>query len=160
MRISFDLDDTLICYQPGTPCEPRPRRVRWLLTSREPLRSGSRELMLALERRGWEVWIYTTSYRTPWSVRRWLKSYGIRVGRVINQKGHERRIRQATPPRPPSKHPGLFDIDLHVDDLEGVRIEGEWHGFRVLVVAPDDVEWAEKVLSAAEAIRAGSDFAS
>src|SRR5262249_34681987 len=40
MRISFDLDDTLICYQPGVPCEPS---LPWhwrLLGGNEPLRRG------------------------------------------------------------------------------------------------------------------------
>src|SRR5438067_846899 len=89
MRISFDLDDTLICYGPAVPCEPRPAWHRRLFTSREPLRLGAKSLMLELEQRGWELWIYTTSYREPRSVRRWLRSHGIRVRDVINRAIHD-----------------------------------------------------------------------
>ncbi len=149
MRISFDLDDTLICYGEGSRYEPRPAWYRRLLAPREPLRLGARSLVQTLVEGGWEVWIYTTSYRSPTSIRRWLWSYGIRVARVINQDAHNRLLRQAESERRPSKHPGAFGIDLHVDDSTGVRLEGERYSFRVVIVAPDDVGWAERVLAAA-----------
>ena len=152
MRISFDLDDTLICYREGTRCEPRPLWYRRLFATREPLRLGAPSLMHALSARGWEVCIYTTSFRSPGSVRRWLLSYGVRVVLVINQATHDRRVRLSTVDHSPSKHPAIFGIDLHVDDSDGVRLEGKRHGFRVVVVAPDDDGWAEKVLAAADAI--------
>lgn len=153
MRISFDLDDTLICYRADAPCEPRPPWLRRVLAPREPLRLGARSLVQALRERGWEVWVYTTSHRSPASVRRWLRSYGIRVARVINQEVHDRLLRRTTGDGPPSKHPGAFGIDLHVDDSEGVRQEGEQYHFRVVIVAPDDHGWTEKVLAAAEEAR-------
>jgi FMN phosphatase YigB (HAD superfamily) len=76
MRISFDLDDTLICYQPGVPAEAPlalwPIRA-WLS---EPLRLGARELLRELVAQGHTVGVYTTSYRDPQKVRLWLMSYG------------------------------------------------------------------------------------
>ena len=153
MRISFDLDDTLICYGGETPCEPRPPWYRRLLAAREPLRQGAPALLRALRGRGFELWVYTTSHRSPGSVRRWLRAYGIRVAGVVNRDVHDRHLRNEPPDRQPSKHPGAFGIDLHVDDSDGVRLEGERHGFRVVVVAPEDGWWAEKVLAAAEELQ-------
>jgi hypothetical protein len=40
----------------------------------------------------------------------------------------------------------LFNIDLHVDDLPGVAVEGERHGFEVLVIDPHDEDWTTRVL--------------
>jgi hypothetical protein len=149
MRISFDLDDTLICYQPGVPCEPGlPWHWRWL-GGDEPLRRGAVELISRLRQYGWEIWIYTTSHRNPSSVRWWLWCHGIRVVRVINQDVHDATLRRTPNDYPPSKNPGAFGIDLHVDDSIGVRMEGEQHGFKVAVVAPDNESWTEVVLSAA-----------
>ena len=150
MRISFDLDDTLICYGDGIPAEPPPGWFRRWLISPEPLRFGARSLIRRLAERGWDVWILTTSNRSPRTVRRWLRAYGIRIGRVINQTVYERHLGDSGFYNPPSKHPGLFGIDLHVDDSDGVRIEGEQHGFRVVVVSPDDEQWTETVFLAAE----------
>lgn len=148
MRISFDLDDTLICrggYVPNEP--PLPLMVRWLVAD-EPLRLGTRVLMKELWTRGWEPWIYTTSYRRPAQVRRWLRFHGVSVAGVINQDSHEAFFRGRVDGHRPSKYPPGFGIDLHVDDSDGVRIEGEQHGFPVVVIRSVDREWTEKVLAA------------
>ena len=90
MLISFDLDDTLICYGDGFLHEPRlPFYLRWLVHD-EPLRFGARTLMRQLRERGCDIWIYTTSYRSPSEVSRWLRLHGICVSKVINQILHER----------------------------------------------------------------------
>jgi hypothetical protein len=106
--------------------------------------------MRSLQERGWELWIYTTSNRNPRTVRRWLRAYGIDVERVINQDVYEEFLRQTGFHNPPSKHPGAFGIDLHIDDSDGVLWEGQKHGFRVLVVTPQDNQWTEKIFLAAD----------
>jgi hypothetical protein len=103
-------------------------------------------LLRGLQSLGHEVAIYTTSYRSPRSVRWWLRCYGIRIGQVINQDIHEREVSRLSLPSSPTKLPSLFNIDLHVDDLPGVAVEGERHGFEVLVIDPHDEDWTTRVL--------------
>jgi hypothetical protein len=103
--------------------------------------------MEELLRRRCEIWIYTTSYRSPRYLRAWFRSFGITLGGVVNQDCHDRIIgRQG-----PSKYPPAFGIDLHVDDSEGVWIEGQKHHFAVVVVSPNDPDWASRVLEAVDA---------
>jgi hypothetical protein len=106
--------------------------------------------MNGLRQSGWEVWIYTTSHRRPSAVRRWLWCHGIRVGKVINQDVHDRHLKRSRNDYPPSKNPRAFGIDLHIDDSEGVRMEGHTHGFRVVVIDPHDEAWADSVWAAVE----------
>ena len=61
----------------------------------------------------------------------------------MNQQRHNREVSARC-----TKYPPTFGIDLLIDDSEGVRIEGERHGFRVLVVKPEDEQWTEKVRAA------------
>jgi hypothetical protein len=42
---------------------------------------------------------------------------------------------------------------VHVDDAEGVALEGKSHRFHVVVVSPNDPNWTEKVLSELGAMR-------
>ncbi len=149
MLISFDLDDTLICYQPGALHEPN--RVPCLLRYwfPEPMRRGAAGLIAELIRQGHNVCIYTTSQRPPGLLRVWFRLYGIRIGQVINQQRHEQVVKPEGFRRWPSKYPPAFGIDLHVDDSEGVGIEGREHGFRTVIVLPDDPLWAEQILKAA-----------
>lgn len=148
MRISFDLDDTLICCDPTVPCEPNRVPLWWRARYSEPLRLGTVSLMTDLMRQGHSLWIYTTSYRAPAQVKRWLKFYGIALDGVINQEMHERCAGCDRYAPPVSKHPPAFGIDLHVDDLAGVALEGAARGFEVVVVRPDDTAWTQQVREA------------
>lgn len=149
MRISFDLDDTLICDRRYICCEPD--RVPFFLKFwiDEPLRLGTRQLIEELKQCGCEIYIYTTSYRSPCLVSLWLLCYGINVKKVINQKVHNSFLsRNGMYYNSPSKNPPAFGIDLHIDDSEGVRLEGEKYGFEVVVISPEDINWTQKVMAA------------
>jgi len=150
MRIPFDLDDTLICDRKDAPWEPN--RVPFLLKPwiNEPLRLGTRALMQELKQWGHEIWIYTTSYRSPCSVRLWLRCYGIQVAGVINQNIHRAHLQCYPGDSFPSKNPRAFGIDLHVDDSEGVKLEGKKYGFKVVVISPEDCNWTLAVREAVE----------
>ena len=45
----------------------------------------------------------------------------------------------------PTKFPSQFGIDLHIDDSEGVVIEGKEYGFKVLRVDPEDKNWTQTI---------------
>lgn len=146
MRISFDLDDTLICHQVSAKYENHTDLFLLKILFNEPLRLGTRFLFKHLVEDGHEVWIYTSSYRKPLFVKLWLRFYGIRVSKVINQEIYARQIILKNDVNRLSKNPKLFEIDLHIDDSQGVKMEGDRHGFRVLVIDPNDVAWVDKVI--------------
>jgi hypothetical protein len=144
MRIAFDLDDTLIPCAYDFPVE-RPTLLARLL-SVEPLRRGAVELLRDLRGRGCELWVYTTSLRSPLAVRLHFWAYGVRLRGVVNQDRHVRQLRGRYPDaRQCSKYPPAFGVDLLVDDSEGVRLEGQRYRFRVLWLHPRDADWAAKV---------------
>jgi hypothetical protein len=149
MRISFDVDDTLVCDS-SVPCE---RPVPWWARPWFPerLRRGTRDLMHALTRRGCSLWIYTTSYRSPAYLRWWFRTFGVRLEGAVNQDTHEKLQLPTGPFYPPSKYPPAFGIDLHIDDSEGVAEEGRRFHFDVLVVSPRDVEWTSRILAGVDA---------
>jgi hypothetical protein len=153
-RISFDLDDTLVCSGSDALTEegPFPAFIhRWF---GEPLRQGTCSLIRELRRRKCSVWIYTTSGRSPFYVRRWLWLHGIRVDGVVNSERHRRGLAAHGFSCLPSKFPPAFGIDLHVDDSAGVQMEGDAHGFRVLVVHPEDRHWTKRVLDTVAYVQA------
>ena len=139
MKIAFDLDSTLI-PAPGSPMlvEPLGRIVRFV--SREPIRAGTPRLFRELRGRGHEVWLYTTSFRSPTRLRVWFAAFGVRLDGVVNQARHNACVTVAS-----SKYPPAFGIDLLVDDAEGVRIEGRRFGFDVVRVEEHDASWCTQV---------------
>jgi hypothetical protein len=147
MRISFDLDDTLICYHDGARHEPNPARWwrRWFAS--EPLRLGAASLLAELAARH-ELWVYTTSFRHPREVAWWLWAYGLRVQYVVNQDRHERTFGRSSGR---SKNPAGFGIALHFDDSWGVWWENRFER-NVCVVQPSDPDWVAKVRDAVSRI--------
>lgn len=150
--ISFDLDDTLICLQEDVPKEDNkvPKIFRYFF--KEPLRLGSIKLMKDLISRGWEIGIYTTSYRSVGYIKSLFRFYGIKIAKVINQQIHEEEVVRGRKIPLPSKLPARFRIDLHVDDQDYLVSDGAQYGFEVFVVKPNDLNWAEKVLIRADQI--------
>ncbi len=144
MRISFDLDDTLICTNPAIPREPDRVPAWWKWKYHEPLRLGAVALHRELRQRGHEIWIYTTSHRHPRDVARWLRFYGMPVSSVVNADRHGRIC--SADARECSKLPAHFNIALHVDDEQRAQW-GERFGFRWLTVASNDMDWVPKVLA-------------
>lgn len=140
MRIAFDLDNTLIRGEHDFALEiPKRRFWAWLL-GKESLRAGIMELCEHCRAHGWEVWVYTTSYRSAWYIRRLFWLHGIRLAGVINQARHDREVTVRS-----TKYPPKFGIDLLIDDSEGVRLEAERYGFKMLVINPVDTNWVAKV---------------
>lgn len=86
--------------------------------------------------------MYTSSYRSVWQVRKTFGLHGIFPDFVVNGQRHRKFVKRGS-----SKYPPAFDIDLHVDDSEGVQIEGQRFGFQVLVIAPEDEKWLDKVFA-------------
>lgn len=147
LRVSFDLDDTLIC-DPSVPCERHePLLYRWRYPER--LRAGTRRLLRSLHARGCRLWLYTSSGRSERYLASWFGCLGVPLEGIVNRDRHD----QVVGVRGPSKYPPAFNIGLHVDDSEGVAMEARAHGFHVVVVSPRDPHWADRVLAAVETLR-------
>lgn len=141
MKISFDIDDTLIFYD-----KSKNNKSDSKLLSGEVLRSGSLGLLKALQE-DHELWIYTTSYRSPFFLKLFFRFKGIKIARVINQRVHEQLLRDLKLSSKPTKLPNHFGIDLHIDDSEGVALEGQKFGFNTLVIDPADKCWDQKIMN-------------
>ena len=139
MRISFDIDDTLIFYD-----KSKNKSTNDKLLSGEILREGTIELLKEMQQNH-ELWIYTTSLRSPFFLKLFFKLKGIKIERVINQKVHQELLKDLKMKSSPTKLPNRYEIDLHIDDSEGVVMEGEKYRFNVLRIDPNDLDWTTKI---------------
>jgi|GEM_PF-187518 len=143
MKISFDIDNTLVPYSDEFAVEQN--RSILSLISKEKLRVGTKRLFNKLEEDKHEIWIYTTSFRPIWKLKLLFAKYGLYPKGFINQKINQATLKEYNSSS--SKNPKLFNLDLHIDDSEGVKIEGERFGFDTVIISPNDSKWINKVLS-------------
>lgn len=146
MRIAFDLDDTLIPTTKKFSVGSSTLNFPANLVFKEALRSGAPELLRALCRQH-EVWIYTTSLRRELNLKVWFKLWGVQITSVVNQQEHLQAVSGHHAYSRFSKAPGLFGIDLLIDDLPGVGIECTMQGCRSLILSPADDDWTDRVIA-------------
>ena len=152
MRVSFDLDEVLF-VDPEThrtePPLPFPLRKIY----KERLRYGTPELIRTLQRMGYEVWIYTSSFRTEAYIKRLFRFYGVVFDGIVNGTRHLREVQRDRAETLPQKMPGRYRISLHIDDETIICSMGKQYGFNVYQLDAEDSQWKEKIIERAEQIR-------
>ena len=112
---------------------------------RERLRFGAVELLKHIQKQGFALWIYTTSYRSERDIRGFFRCYGIGLDCVINGEQHAKEVQGNRTEGMPSKYPSKYRIDLHIDDDISVVQNGKVYGFRVLIVKRHDEQWTDRI---------------
>ena len=152
MRISFDLDEVLFVYPKTHKTEP-PLRFPLNRIFKERLRLGTPELINHLQELGYEVWVYTSSFRTERYIRMLFRLYGIRFDGIVNGNRHLREVQRGNGSTLPQKLPNHYRISLHIDDENIVCSMGRQYGYRAYQLDADDDNWKEKIIARADEIR-------
>ena len=153
MRISFDLDEVLFVSPANHKTEPE---LRFPLNKRyqERLRYGTADLIKRLQGLGYEVWIYTSSFRSERYIRSLFRCYGVSLDGVVNGDRHQAEVQRDRREAMPTKMPNRYGISLHVDDEAIVATYGKTYGFDVFQLDAQDDDWEEKIIQRAAEVRA------
>ena len=153
MRVSFDLDEVLFVAPKTHKTEPElPFPLRNIF--RERLRLGTPELIWELQIQGYEVWIYTSSFRSEGYIRRLFRCYGVRLDGIVNGNRHLREVQRDSKTVLPQKLPSRYRISLHIDDEAVICTAAGQYGFRAYQLdTRDDDKWKEKLIEKPARIR-------
>lgn len=152
MRVSFDLDEVLFVNAANHETErilPHPLRYMY----KERLRYGAPRLINELQSLGYEVWVYTTSFRSEHYIRSYFALYNIHFDGIVNGQRHQKEVQGNRKEPLPMKLPNRYKISLHIDDEEVVASYGREYGFDVYQLNAQDDEWVEKILAYADKVR-------
>ena len=132
--------------------EPAPH-FPFNLLFKDRLRKGTVKLIHELQQRGFEVWVYTSSFRSEQYIRALFQRYGVKIDQIVNGQRHEKEVQRGRKTRLPQKMPNFYHISLHVDDEKSIEKNGRIYGFRTFRVFEPDSGWAKKVLDEALRVR-------
>ena len=152
MRVSFDLDEVLFVSPQTHKTEP-PLRFPLNKIFKERLRLGTPELIRSLQEMGYEVWVYTSSFRSERYIRDLFRCYGVHFDGIVNGQRHLREVQRDRREILPQKMPSHYRISLHVDDESVICSNGRLYGFEVYQLDAQDDDWKEKVIARADRIR-------
>ena len=152
MRISFDLDEVLF-VSPSTHKTEPPLRFPLNRLYPERLRLGTPKLIHRLQELGYEVWVYTSSFRSEKYIRRLFRHYGVRFDGIVNGSRHLKEVQRDNKTILPQKLPNRYRISLHIDDEEVICSMGPQYGFRTYQLDAQDDDWKEKIIERAEQVK-------
>ena len=151
-RVSFDLDEVLFVSPETHKTEPE---LRFPLNRifKERLRLGTPDLIRELQRLGYEVWVYTSSFRSEKYIRWLFRCYGVRFDGIVNGTRHMQEVQRDNKTTLPQKLPNRYRISLHIDDEEVICSAASQYGFRAYQLNAQDDDWKEKIIGRAEHIK-------
>lgn len=152
MRVSFDLDEVLF-VSPDTHMTEPALRFPLNLIFKERLRFGTPDLIRTLQSMGFEVWIYTSSFRTEAYIKRLFRCYGVVFDGIVNGTRHLKEVQQGHSETLPQKLPSRYRISLHIDDETIVCTSARQYGYNVYQLNAHDDDWKEKIIERALQIR-------
>lgn len=152
MRISFDLDEVLFVNPETHRTEPQ-LKYPFKKIFKERLRLGTVALIKRLQSEGFEVWVYTSSFRSIRYIKTLFACYHVRFNGIVNGQRHLLEVQGHRKERLPQKMPGRYRISLHIDDESIVMEHGRYYGFNVLLMNEPDDEWADKIMQRVYEIR-------
>ena len=152
MRVSFDLDEVLFVSPQTHKTEP-PLIFPLSLLFRERLRLGTPDVIRTLQDLGYEVWVYTSSFRSERYIRWLFRLYGVRFDGIVNGSRHLKEVQRNSKTVLPQKMPSRYRISLHIDDEEVICSLGPQYGFRTYQLNAQDDDWKEKIIARAEQVR-------
>ncbi|HAV00063.1 MAG TPA: hypothetical protein DCW47_02560 [Lachnospiraceae bacterium] len=152
MRVSFDLDEVLFVSPDTHKTEPPPI-FPFNMIFKERLRLGAPGLIRALRDLGYEVWVYTSSFRSEGYIRTLFLLYGVRFDQIVNGTRHLKEVQRGRKQTLPQKVPSHYGISLHIDDESVICTYGREYGFEAFQLEAQDDDWKEKVLERAFQVR-------
>lgn len=152
MRVSFDLDEVLFVSPKTHKTEPElPFPLNRIY--KERLRLGTPQLIKALQDLGFEVWVYTSSFRSERYIRNLFRLYGTHFDGIVNGTRHLKEVQRNNKTILPQKLPNHYRISLHVDDETVICTLGSQYGFRTYQLEAQDDDWKEKIIARAKEVR-------
>ena len=152
MKISFDLDEVLFVSPDTFEVEPELRfPLNKMFTER--LRKGTVYLINELQKRGFEVWVYTSSFRSDVYIKGLFRQYGVHFDQIVNGYRHKAEVQGNREQLLPQKMPQFYRISLHIDDEDVIVQNARTYGYKVLQICDPDPDWTTKIIDEAERIR-------
>lgn len=152
MRVSFDLDEVLFVNPKTHKTEPE-LIFPFNRVFKERLRYGTVDLIKRLHEEGFEVWVYTSSFRSEAYIKTLFKLYHVKFDSIVNGNRHLKEVQRDRKESLPQKMPSKYRISLHIDDETVIYTAGKAYGFNVYQLNAHDEDWEAKILDRLYQIR-------
>ena len=155
-RVALDLDEVVFGKEGEDNLEkklPFPFNYEY----KQRLRSGIPALFHYLTSHDYDIWVYTSSFRSESYIKGLFRCYGVKFDGIVNGNRHLKEVQKDSKTILPQKIPSRYRISLHVDDETVICSWGREYGFDTYQLEAQDDDWKDKIIARAAEIRAKRD---
>ena len=145
-RATLDLDEVIFCG-PGDAAERQPAFPRNLM-HKQPMRLGFPALVRFLQRRGYDVWVYSTEYHSQDEIERYLRHHQVRVTGIVT--GAARKVSKELRKEMEALISGHYPETVHIDGQSVVRTRSGDKAFEEYALSGDTKSWSREVMEVFE----------
>lgn len=143
-RVSFDLDEVLIatgdCPKDEEPGKP------WSVVTKERLKIGAPVLIHELQGLGYDVWVYTSSFKSEKYIRAIFKGYKVNPDGVINGVALKKQQNKESMSKVKEAMKNKYVTTLHIDGGHVLYTNKETKDYDYISLQCADSDWASKVI--------------
>lgn len=148
-RVTLDLDEVVFCKSEDAPAE-KPLPFPWRTVYKERLRLGVPALFRYLNKKGYDIWVYTAGYYSADYIQRLFKKYHVHVTGAITGTGRKvagsAEVKKELTAMIAAKYPET----VHVDNETVLRIFNRTKAVEEYALGGAGEGWSQRVMDAME----------
>ena len=147
-RAAFDLDEVLL-RSPDDPYLEKPLPAPWNKTYKERIRLGVPALFHELEKRGYDIWLYSMGYPSVDAVQDYFQLYHVNVTGVIAAVGRRNWSGRADLEQ---MIQGKYRSTLHIDNDMVLQVSRDTKTHREYALSGAPEAWSQDILAVLDEI--------
>ena len=151
-RVTLDLDEVVFCLEGDDPAEkPLPFPLRNIYKQR--LRLGIPALFHYLNKKGYDIWVYSAGYYSADYIQRLFRKYGVHVTGAVTgtgrKTGENKELRRELEALITAKYPET----VHIDDAAVLRIFSQTKQVEEYGLGDGAEAWSKRVIDVMETFK-------
>ena len=151
-RATLDLDEVVFCQEDAADRKPV---FPWRLIYRQPMRLGFPALVRFLQRRGYDVWVYSSEYHSQDYIERYLRAHQVRVTGIVT--GTARKVSAAVRKEMEALIASHYAETVHIDCASVVRTHSGDKAFEEYPLSGKGDAWSREIMEIFEGFGNGTE---
>lgn len=151
-RATIDLDEVLFRPASDPNIEKKPGLIR-LGIQKKALRRGAPALLAALQKKGFDVWLYSSEYYSVDDIQKYFRHYHVGVDGVITGMMKKRKDGASSFAGVESMISGKYRQTLHIDNDMMLLTHAGSGDFEEINLDCDPKDWSKAALAAVEGLQ-------
>ena len=143
-RVALDLDEVVFCSGDEPAEKPLPFPLK--LIYRERIRLGIPALFHFFNSRGFDIWVYSSNYRSFTHIQKLFFLYNSRVTGIVTGAGKRGHLDAAIQERLKKNVSEHYSTTIHIDSQGMLRVDSRTGNYEDYAVSGSGADWSAQIM--------------